>query len=64
VKVVRGTRDSPRNSDLALQDQERLLDRRRELIRLRKDPIAFIGSVFRSHDRIWVERCSAIVREK
>ena len=63
VQVVRGNRDSPRNSDLTLQSREKLLRRRRELISLRNDAFGFIRSVFRSYDNIWVERCSAIIKE-
>ena len=64
VQVVRNNRDSPRNSDLVLQRQGELLRMRRELMRLRNDAVGFIGLVFRSYDSIWVERCSAIVKEK
>jgi hypothetical protein len=31
---------------------------------LRNDAVGFVGSVFRSYDSIWIERCSAIVKEK
>jgi hypothetical protein len=63
VKVVRGNRDTPRNSEVMLQNQEELLRRRRELISLRHDAVGFIGLVFRSHDAIWVDRCASIVTE-
>lgn len=63
VKVVRGNRDSPRNSDLMLQNREMLLRRHRELISLQKNAVGFVRSVFRSGDSIWFERCSAIIKE-
>ena len=63
VHVVRGNRDSPRNSDLVLQSREELLRRRRELMSLRNDAVGFVGSVFRSYNTIWIERCSAIIKE-
>ena len=52
IKVVQGNRDSPRNSEIMLQDQAALLKRRRELMSLRSDADGFIGSIFRSCDRI------------
>ena len=63
VQVVRGNRDSPRNSDLTLQSREELLRRRRELRSLRKDAVGFIGSEVRSFDPMWVEGGSAMVQE-
>ena len=62
VQVVRGNRDSLRNSDLVLQSREELLRRRREMMSLRNDAVGFVGSVFRSYDSIWIERCSAIIK--
>lgn len=64
VQVARGNRDSPRNSDLALQSREELLRRRRELMGLRNDAVGFIGSVFRSYDSIWIERCSRVIKDR
>ncbi|KAF2174792.1 hypothetical protein K469DRAFT_770346 [Zopfia rhizophila CBS 207.26] len=64
VEVVRGNRDSPRNSDLALRSTKDLHRKRKELLSLRKNAAGFIGSVFHSHDSIWVERCLDIIREK
>jgi hypothetical protein len=63
IKVVRGNRDTPRNSEVSLQDQERLQHRRRELLSLRNDAQGFIGLIFRSHDTIWVERCASIIAD-
>jgi hypothetical protein len=60
---VRGNRDSLWNSDLVLQSREELLRWRRELMSLRNDVVGFVGSVFRSYDSIWIERCSGIVKE-
>lgn len=64
VKVVKGNRDSPRNSDLALQDLHELLAMGNELLSLRKDAVGFIRTVFHSHDTVWVDRCSPIVQDQ
>ncbi|KAH7334190.1 hypothetical protein BKA66DRAFT_480077 [Pyrenochaeta sp. MPI-SDFR-AT-0127] len=64
VKVVHGNRDSPRNNELTLSDRDRLVQQRRELLRLRQDAVGFIRVIFRSYDSIWVERCSLIVKEE
>lgn len=60
---VKGERDSPRNSDLTLEDRATLKALRKDLIALMDDADRFIGRIFRSFDRIWVERCSSIIRE-
>lgn len=62
VRVVYGNRDTPRNSELVLQEASTLQLLRGELLRLRSDPEAFIGKIFHSHDYIWVERCAAITK--
>jgi hypothetical protein len=62
VKVVRGNRDTPRNDELELQDVDKHLTLRKELLKLRKDATAFIRLVFHSHDLIWLDRCSQIVQ--
>ena len=62
VQVTGGNRDTPRNEELALQDVDKLLARRRELLKLRKDAAAFLRSIFRSHDPVWLDRCSRIVQ--
>jgi hypothetical protein len=61
VKVTCGKRDTPRNSEISLQDKDKLLRRLRELMSLRSDAVGFIGLVFRSHDTIWTERCTSII---
>lgn len=63
MKVIRGNRDTPRNSEVTLQDQEELLRRRRELVSLRQDAAGFVGLVFHSHEAIWFERCASIITE-
>ena len=63
MKVVSGKQDTPRNSEVLLQDQEELIRRLRELMSARHNALAFISLVFRSHDRIWVERCVSIIRD-
>jgi len=64
IVVVRGKRDTPRNSDVELQTVEELMDARADLLGLRKDATRFIGRVFHSDDSIWVERCRAIISEE
>lgn len=63
VKVIRGNRDTPRNDEIQLQDVEKLLAFRKELCKLQKDAAAFVGRVFRSHELLWLDRCSQIIRE-
>jgi len=64
VKVIRGHRDTPRNSELELQDVDQLLLFHKELLGLHKDAAAFIRRVFRSHDPVWLDRCSPIVQDR
>lgn len=61
---VQGRRDSPRNSECKLRSAEELYKLRQELLSLRKEPEAFILKVFRSADRVWVDRCSSIVVDR
>jgi hypothetical protein len=61
---VKGHRPNPRNSELSLRPEDELLRLRSQLLSLRKDPVGFIACVFRSHDEVWVERCSQIIRER
>jgi hypothetical protein len=64
VKVIHGNRDTPHNSEIQLQDVDKHLAMRKELLKLRKDAPAFIRLVFRSHDPIWLDRCSQIIRDQ
>lgn len=64
VEVVRGARDTPRNSELRLTSADELLQMRKELLSLRRNAPAFIGRVFQSHNPIWVDRCSDIIIDK
>jgi hypothetical protein len=59
-----GKRSNPRNSDLSLRPVDELLKLRTELLSLRKDPAGFVAQVFHSHDSVWLERCSGILRER
>lgn len=61
---VLGKRENPRNSEVQLQCEGELLKLRAELLLLQRDPAGFIARVFRSHDSIWVERCSGIIQER
>ena len=60
---VQGNRDSPGNSEAALQDEAVLQEMWRDLRAFRKEPALFIGLVFDSRDPIWVERCASIISE-
>jgi hypothetical protein len=60
----RGKRDNPRNSDLSLRPVDELLKLRAELLSLRRDAAGFVAQVFRSHDSVWLERCSGIIQER
>lgn len=60
---VLGNRDSPRNSEVKLRAEQDLMSLRKELLSLRKDADGFIRRVFHSHDKVWVERCSSIIKE-
>jgi hypothetical protein len=59
-----GKRDNPRNSDLRLSPVDELLKLRVKLLSRRKDPAGFFAQVYRSHDSIWLERCSGLIREQ
>ena len=61
VKVISGKRDTPRNSEVSLQDCNKLERQLQELKSLRHNAIGFVSLVFKSHDRIWVERCASII---
>ncbi|KAJ6436869.1 MHYT domain signaling protein [Purpureocillium lavendulum] len=64
IEVVKGNRDSPRNSDCKLRKEEELHALRAKLMRSRKHPEAFIAMVFDSDDRIWADRCIAIIKDR
>lgn len=61
VRVLQGNRDTPRNSELGLQDREKLHSYRKELLGLRRDGAGFIRRVFGSDEEVWVDRCTAIL---
>lgn len=63
VVVVRGNRDSPRNSELHLQSRSKLIQMRKELMSSRRHAEGFIGQIFHSFDTVWVDRCSLIIQE-
>lgn len=64
VQVACGNRDSPRNSELVLQEDSTLQLLRADLLRLRSNAEGFIGRIFHSHADIWVERCAAVVKRR
>ncbi len=61
VRVIAGNRDTPRMSELAL-DQRALLLRREQLLGQMRNAAAFIRIVFNSSELIWVERCASIIQ--
>lgn len=63
VKVIAGNRDTPRNSELQLQDSDQLVVMRKELLNLRKDAAGFVRKIFHDHNPIWLDRCSQIVQD-
>ena len=52
VKVIRRSRDTPRNEELALQDIDKLLALRKDLLKIRRDASTFISLIFHSYDPI------------
>jgi hypothetical protein len=57
-------RPSPRNSELTLRPVGELLEMRKELLSKRTEPDRFIAQVYRSQEKVWVERSSEIIREQ
>jgi hypothetical protein len=62
--AVQGKRERPRNSDYRLRGEEELYELRRYLLWHMKDPEGFIGCVFSSRERTWVDRCVSIIAER
>jgi hypothetical protein len=62
--MTESKRDNPRNSELRLCPEDKLLKLRLDLLALRRDPAGFIAQVFHSHNSVWVERCSQIIQER
>lgn len=56
-------RDSPRNTDLQLRPRDELAIIFRELRAALQRPDDFIGMVFHSRGRIWVDWCASIIHE-
>ncbi|EXL38919.1 hypothetical protein FOCG_18451 [Fusarium oxysporum f. sp. radicis-lycopersici 26381] len=61
---VKGNRDSPRNCESRLTPKDELFKLRNDLIFLMKEPRNFIGCVFKSNKEEWVDRCSAIIKDR
>lgn len=62
--TVKGNRPHPRISDSSLRSEEELYTLRRKLLQARKHPEAFIATVFRGEDKIWLDRCASIIRDR
>jgi hypothetical protein len=64
VDIKKGSKQA-RNSDVTLRSEKDLLELQRELLSSRKRRADdFISLVFGSRDRVWVQRCSSIIKEK
>ena len=61
---VKGNRDSPRNCESSLAPEDELYKLRNDLIFLMKEPRSFIRCIFKSNKEEWVDRCSAIIRDR
>ncbi|KFA80281.1 hypothetical protein S40288_10266 [Stachybotrys chartarum IBT 40288] len=61
---VKSNRVSLRSSDCSLRSDEKLQQLWVRLKGLRKHPDEFIATVFQSADRVWVERCQSIIKNK
>jgi hypothetical protein len=61
---VKGNRASPRNSDSKLRPEEELYSMRKGLVHSRKHPDTFIAAIFGSDDRVWVDRCASIIKDR
>ncbi|KAK2468286.1 hypothetical protein H9L39_19932, partial [Fusarium oxysporum f. sp. albedinis] len=61
---VKGNRDSPRNCESRLTPKDELFKFRNDLIFLMKEPRSFISGVLRSDKEEWVDRCSAIIKDR
>ena len=62
--TAKGSRPHPRISDSSLRSEEELYTLRRNLLQARKHPEAFIATVFRGEDKIWLDRCASIIRDR
>ena len=66
--VTSVARPSPRNSEIGLQDEGKLQEYYKELLKLRKQPDQFIALVYRvgkdEDKELWVARSSTIIREQ
>jgi hypothetical protein len=51
-----------RVSECKLRSDEKLLELRRELLDLMRDAREFIGFIFKSDSKDWVDRCSGIIK--
>lgn len=60
---VSSGRDSPRNSECTLASEGELYRLYQELLALRSEPSSFIGRIFNSNDKVWVDRCSTMLRD-
>lgn len=61
---MKGNRTNPRNSDLKLRLEEELYSIYKDLMYLRKYPDAFIAIIFKSDDKVWVERYISIIKDR
>lgn len=62
IKTKGGNRASPRNTDSKLEDIDKLMAYRKELMMARRNPSEFLKLVFRSKDDAWLDRCDSIIK--
>lgn len=62
--AVQGKRQCPWNSDYRLRGDEELYELCRHLSWLRKDPEGFMECIFGSRERIWMDRCVSIIKDR
>ncbi|KAG5912635.1 hypothetical protein E4U61_000299, partial [Claviceps capensis] len=60
--TVRGSRDTPRNTEMTIQPDGILTQRKIDLVEAMSRPADFLAMIFRTQDEIWVHRCQSIIR--
>ncbi|KAG6094934.1 hypothetical protein E4U14_008369 [Claviceps sp. LM454 group G7] len=58
----RGSRATPRNTDMTIESDVILMQRKIDLVEAMSRPADFIAMVFMTQDETWVHRCQSIIR--
>ncbi|KAG6310369.1 hypothetical protein E4U22_003315 [Claviceps purpurea] len=58
----RGSRDTPRNTDMTIESDVILMQRKIDLVEAMSRPADFIAMVFMTQDETWLHRCQSIIR--